>query len=74
MKIIEWLKLPQTRYIEDLDDPAVTLLHAEIVQKKTFLRKLYIDFYKQFRKAASELCRGRQLGRKVSSKVFKKKE
>ena len=56
MKVIEWLKLAQTRYIEDLDDPAVTLLHAEIVQKKTFLRKLYIDFYKQFRKAASELC------------------
>ena len=54
MKIIEWLKLPQTKCIKDLDDPAVTLLHAEIVQKKTFLRKLYIDFYKQFRKTVSE--------------------
>lgn len=51
MKLIEWLKLPQTRCIKDLDDPATTLLHAEIIQKKPFLKKLYIDFYKQFRKA-----------------------
>jgi len=51
MKLIEWLKLPQTRRIKDLDDPATTLLHAEIIQKKPFLKKLYIDFYKQFRKA-----------------------
>jgi len=48
MKIIQWLKLPQTRRIKNLDDPAVTLLHAEIIQKKTFLKKLYIDFYKLF--------------------------
>ncbi len=54
MKVIEWLKLPETRCIKDLDDPATTLLHAQIVQKKTFLRKLYIDFYKQFRKAVSD--------------------
>ena len=51
MKIIEWLKLPETRYIKDLDDPATTLLHAEIIRQKPFLKKLYIDFYKQFRKA-----------------------
>ncbi|NIA30747.1 MAG: methyltransferase domain-containing protein [Actinobacteria bacterium] len=54
MKIIEWLKLPETRCIEDFDDPATTLLHAEIVQRKPFLRKLYIDFYRQFRMAVSE--------------------
>lgn len=54
MKIIEWLKLPEARCIEDLDDPATTLLHAEVVQKKSFLRKLYIDFYKQFRKVMFE--------------------
>ena len=54
MKIIEWLKLPETRCIKDLDNPATTLLHAKIVQKKLFLRKLYVDFYKQFRKAVSE--------------------
>ena len=54
MKLIEWLKLPETKCIKNFDDPATTLLHAQIVQKKTFLRKLYIDFYKQFRKAASD--------------------
>ncbi|MHC4738211.1 MAG: class I SAM-dependent methyltransferase [Planctomycetota bacterium] len=54
MKIIQWLKLPETSRIKNLDDPAVTLLHAEIIQKKPFLRKLYIDFYKQFLTAVPE--------------------
>ncbi|MFZ2145764.1 MAG: class I SAM-dependent methyltransferase [Sedimentisphaerales bacterium] len=54
MKIIEWLKLPETMGIENLDDAATTLLHAEIIQKKPFLKKLYIDFYKQFKKAVSD--------------------
>jgi len=54
MSVIEWLKLPETRSIEDLDDPATTLLHAEIVQKKPFLKKLYIDFYTQFKNLIPE--------------------
>ena len=54
MKTIDWLKLPETMCIEDLDDPATTFLHAEIIQKKPFLKKLYIDFYKQFEKAVSD--------------------
>ena len=54
MSIIEWLKLPETRCIKDLDDPATTLLHAEIVQKKKFLKKIYIDFYKEFGKVITE--------------------
>ena len=54
MKVIEWLKLSETRGIEDLDDPAVTLLHGEIIQKKPFLKKLYIDFYKQFQKTVPD--------------------
>ncbi len=54
MSVIEWLKLPEIRNIKDLDDPATTLLHSEIVQKKKFLKKLYIDFYTQFRKAVPE--------------------
>jgi len=51
MKIIEWLKLPETRCIKDLDDPAATLVHSEVIQKKLFLKKIYIDFYTRFRKA-----------------------
>jgi SAM-dependent methyltransferase len=54
MSIIDWLRLPETKHIKDLDDPATTLLHAEIVQKKAFLKKLYIDFYTQFRNSVSE--------------------
>jgi SAM-dependent methyltransferase len=50
MKIIEWLKLPETKHIQDLDDPATTLLHAQIIRKKPFLKNLYIDFYKQLKK------------------------
>lgn len=54
MSVIEWLKLPETRCIKDLDDPATTLLHAEIVQKKKFLKKIYIDFYKELGKVITE--------------------
>jgi SAM-dependent methyltransferase len=51
MKITDWLKLPETRCIKDLDDPATTMLHSDIVRKKPFLRRLYIDFYRQFKEA-----------------------
>lgn len=54
MKIFEWLRLPEIRCIEDRDDPAVTLLHGEIIRKKPFLKRLYVDFYKQFLKAVPE--------------------
>ena len=54
MRIIEWFRLPETKSIKDLDDPAATLVHAEILQKKPFLRELYRDFYRQFRKAVRE--------------------
>lgn len=53
-KIIEWLKLPETRDIKDLDAVSTTKLHGEIIQKKRFLKKLYIDFYKQFLSAPRE--------------------
>lgn len=54
MKILEWLKLPQVRGIHDLDDPATTILHGEIIQAKPFLKRIYIDFYRQFAKAVPE--------------------
>ena len=54
MKILEWLKLPETKNIKDLDDPTTTLLHADIVRKKAFLEKLYIDFYNQFKNAVPD--------------------
>ncbi len=46
MKIMSMLKLPQANNIEDLDDPSATVLHAEIINNKGFLKKLYVDFYR----------------------------
>jgi SAM-dependent methyltransferase len=53
MKLIEWLTLPETKGI-DLDDPAATLLHAEIIRIKPFLKRIYVDFYGQFQRAVSD--------------------
>ena len=53
MKIIRWLKLPETGKVVNLDDLSTALLHAKIIQKKPFLKKLYIDFYNQFKKSVS---------------------
>jgi SAM-dependent methyltransferase len=54
MKIIDWLKLPETRCVKDLDDPAATLLHAEIIRKKPFLRNLYTEFYNQLKESVPD--------------------
>jgi SAM-dependent methyltransferase len=55
--MIEWLKLPESTGIKDLDKPAATLLHAQIVRNKPFLQKLYTDFYKELRQTVSEADR-----------------
>jgi SAM-dependent methyltransferase len=54
MAILDWLKLPETRGIKDLDDPSTTLLHGKILRSKLFLRKLYADFYGQFKNAVQQ--------------------
>jgi|TARA_Y100000294_G_C8405338_1_gene276535 hypothetical protein len=48
MNIFDWLKLPVTKEITDFDAPATTLLHAEIIKRKPFLKKLHMDFYNEF--------------------------
>ena len=48
-RLMDWLKLDETRSIEDLDDRSLSLLHADIIKKKPFLRSLYKDFYGQFK-------------------------
>ncbi len=50
-KILEWLKLPETKNIENLDHPSTTELHKKIIEQKPFLKKLYLDFYNQFKKS-----------------------
>ena len=54
MRIIEWLKLPEVRDVKDLDDPATTQLHREMIQAKPFLKRLYLDFYRELTEAISE--------------------
>jgi SAM-dependent methyltransferase len=54
MKIVERLKQSETRDVKDLDDPATTGLHAAVIQRKPFLKNLYIDFYKQFERAVPD--------------------
>jgi SAM-dependent methyltransferase len=51
--MLDWLKLPKTRNI-DLDDPATTLVHAQIVQQKGFLKRTYLDFYREFQNAIGD--------------------
>ncbi|MBW8015907.1 MAG: class I SAM-dependent methyltransferase [Planctomycetes bacterium] len=57
MNIMNLLKLPQTDVIEDLDDPSATMLHAEIINSKRFLRKLYVDFYRSLKRKLPESAR-----------------
>ncbi|MFQ5964303.1 MAG: class I SAM-dependent methyltransferase [Candidatus Scalinduaceae bacterium] len=54
MKIVEWLRLREAGNIDDLDKPSTTLLRTKIIQQKLFLRKLYIDFYNQFKMSISD--------------------
>jgi SAM-dependent methyltransferase len=45
----------------DLDDPRRTLLHRDIILKKSFLRQLYSDWYRCFIAQSSPLTGGRYL-------------
>ncbi|MDD5439534.1 MAG: class I SAM-dependent methyltransferase [Candidatus Omnitrophica bacterium] len=45
--------MPENEAIGDLDDPGATALHADIIRKKIFLKRLYRDFYREFEKALS---------------------
>ncbi|MBM4024783.1 MAG: class I SAM-dependent methyltransferase [Planctomycetes bacterium] len=53
-KIIEWLRLPETKGIEALDEAARTGVHARIIQSKPLLRRVYLEFYRQFLRAVPE--------------------
>lgn len=51
MGLLDALRLPECREIQDLDAPETTLLHREIILKKPLLKSLYQDFYRRFREA-----------------------
>lgn len=52
MKFTEWLKLAEIKNQSTSDSVSTTRLHAEIIQKKKFLKKVYTDFYVEFLKAS----------------------
>ncbi len=53
MRFLDKLKLPELSSQIVLDDTGMTLLHADILQRKQFLRRLYLDFYRILRDAIS---------------------
>lgn len=53
-----WLTLPEKRDIKDIDSPSVTELHKRIIQRKKFLKLLYIDWYREFQKSAKNAPKG----------------
>jgi len=55
LKLLEWLRLPETRVITDLDERTTTILHAKIIPKKPFLRRLYVNFYKELENAVPSI-------------------
>lgn len=44
----KWLKLPETQKIDNINDVSATELHSTIIQKKPFLKKIYLENYQQF--------------------------
>lgn len=55
MSFLNKLKLSETDNIDNLDHPSTSLLHQEIIKKKPLLKKLYIDFYQQFKTALIDI-------------------
>lgn len=48
-KLLRLLRIEETVGL-DLDDPATTLIHREIIRNKPFLESIYIDWYQSLRK------------------------
>jgi len=50
--LLELLKMPETKHIkntEDIDDVQTTVLHRNIIKKKGFLYKLFLENYGIFK-------------------------
>ena len=48
-KLLNRLRLEETRNRNNLDSPDVSLIHTAIIRRKVFLRRLYEDFYRELR-------------------------
>ena len=58
IKIIDWLRLPAAEKIKDIDDFSTSEMHSAIIQQKTFLKRIYTEFYKEFKKVGNEFPGG----------------
>lgn len=50
MKIDDIFRMPEIKKIKDLDDPSTSDVHRGIIKKKYFLKRVYVDFYEEFKK------------------------
>ena len=59
--LLELLKMPETRQIkstEDIDEVESTVLHRNIIKKKGFLYKLYLEYYGIFKENIKDIPGG----------------
>lgn len=59
MRLLDLLKLPETKEIHDPNSSLTSDIHRNIILKKPFLKKLYLDFYKEFKKTITNLPKGK---------------
>lgn len=57
-RCLNLFKLPEVKKIEDLDSTLSNDVHRNIILKKPFLKKLYLDYYKEFENALMKLPKG----------------
>ena len=57
-RLIDALRLPESRTITDLDDPSATVVHAQIIRRKKFLSEVYRDFYGRLKNALGPIGAG----------------
>ena len=59
--LFERLKLPETKHIkntENIDEVASTVLHKNIIKKKDFLYRLYLEYYGIFKESIKDIPDG----------------
>ena len=59
--LLELLKMPETKHIkntEDIDDVQTTALHRNIIRKKGFLHKLFLENYRIFKENIKDIPDG----------------
>ena len=59
--LLELLKMPETKYIKNvksIDDVQTTALHRNIIRKKGFLHKLFLENYRIFKENIKDIPDG----------------